>query len=39
MSNAANGSANFANYKKSVKILAIGNSFSDDAMEHLAIIL
>ena len=26
-------------YKKSVKILAIGNSFSDDAMEHLAIIL
>ena len=26
-------------YKKSVKILAIGNSFSDDAMEHLAVIL
>ena len=27
------------NYKESVKILAIGNSFSVDAMEHLAVIL
>lgn len=27
------------NYKRSVKILAIGNSFSVDAMQHLAIIL
>ena len=26
-------------YKKSLKILAIGNSFSTDAMEHLAVIL
>ena len=26
-------------YKESIKILAIGNSFSVDAMEHLAIIL
>ncbi len=29
----------FENYKKSVKILAIGNSFSSDAMEHLGVIL
>lgn len=27
------------NYKESVKILAIGNSFSVDAMQHLAVIL
>lgn len=39
MNDQISGAPLFENYKKSVKILAIGNSFSDDAMEHLAVIL
>ena len=39
MNNAISSLPLFKDYKKSVKILAIGNSFSDDAMEHLAVIL